>query len=1106
MPTSVSTDSTWFKDALIYELHVRSFFDANGDGIGDFKGLIQKLDYIQDLGVNTIWLLPFYPSPLKDDGYDIANYRDIHPSYGTLRDFRQLLKEAHARGLRVFTELVVNHTSDQHPWFQAARQAPPGSAKRDYYVWSDTGNEYSPARIIFTDTETSNWTWDPVAKQYYWHRFFSHQPDLNYDNPRVLKSVLDVMQFWLDMGVDGLRLDAVPYLIEREGTNCENLRETHDILKKLRRTVDERYPDRALLAEANQWPADVRPYFGDGDECHMAYHFPLMPRIFMAVRQEDALPIVEIMRQTPEIPANCQWALFLRNHDELTLEMVTDEERDYMYTAYAADPQMRLNVGIRRRLAPLMEHSRPLIELLNSLLLSMPGSPIIYYGDELGMGDNVYLGDRNGVRTPMQWTGDRNAGFSRADPARLFAPPVMDPVYGYQAINVEAQERSPSSLLNWMRRMLRLRRQHPTLGRGTFEAIATNNRRVLAFVREDAQQQILVVANMARTAQPVHLDLQRFQGRYPVELIGNTELPAVTSDPYFLTLAPHGFFWFQLAQVSKPIVLQRPRLQGRDEPVPKLLVSAVWESLLDSHTRTLIERDALIGFLSRQRWYAAKARQATKARFADWTMLDGAPPLFLCIAEVEYDDGVIDRYALVLCAVAGEAANQVVLQRPASVIARLSGARSGVLYDGMTDPAVATRVMDTMRRGGTISLRSGTLTVSFSEPAAGFPSDEGALRIHIPMVEQSNSSVLVGDKYLLKMFRRLQTGENPDIEVGRTLAGRANDARVPALLAWAEYQAPGAAPTSIAMVQQQVASRGSAWQRALDEVRNYAERAMVEHRARADRGDRGPLTSADIDDRIGAYRVAIELLGKRTADLHRTMAGIERAGFGVQSLAREELDTVVRDIKAHAARALDMARDRRPTLPASTAERVDTLLSHAGAIDAVIGRLLTLDNAGKRIRTHGDFHLGQVLEVDGDVFFIDFEGEPARPIAERRLPQSPLRDVAGMIRSFGYAARAGFKTVLEATPESASILEPWINGWELHTAAAYLSAYLGGIDESGLLPAGADRDVLLRAFLLDKALYELSYELNNRPDWVDIPVDGLLRILQPEITQTGSSS
>jgi maltose alpha-D-glucosyltransferase/alpha-amylase len=1097
MQTPVSTDAAWYKDAIIYELHVRSFFDSNDDGIGDFRGLIQKLDYIQDLGVNTIWLLPFYPSPLRDDGYDIANYRDINPSYGTLRDFRQLLKEAHARGLRVFTELVVNHTSDQHPWFQAARQAPRRSAKRNYYVWSDTGTEYANTRIIFTDTEKSNWTWDPVAKQYFWHRFFSHQPDLNFDNPRVLKSVLDVMHFWLDMGVDGLRLDAVPYLIEREGTNCENLAETHRILKQLRRSLDERFHNRALLAEANQWPADVRPYFGDGDECHMAYHFPLMPRIFMAVRQEDALPIVEIMRQTPEIPANCQWALFLRNHDELTLEMVTDEERDYMYDAYAADPQMRLNVGIRRRLAPLMEHSRALIELLNSLLLSMPGSPIIYYGDELGMGDNVYLGDRNGVRTPMQWTGDRNAGFSRADPARLFAPPVMDPVYGYQAINVEAQERSPSSLLNWMRRMLTLRRQHPTLGRGSFESVATDNRRVLAYLREDAAQQILVVANMARTVQPVHLDLQRFQGRHPVELVGNTELPVVSTDPYFLTLAPHGFYWFQLSQVAKPIVLQRPRLQGRDEPVPKLLVSAVWQSLLDSATRTIIERDALLPFLQRQRWYAGKARRATQARFVDWSMIDAEPPLFLCVVEVEYEGGASDRYAMVLAAEGGEAAQQVLHHRHSTVLARLSGARSGVLFEGMTDSAVALRFMNVLRRGGTISLRSGTVRIGFGEGGNPFSHDEGPLRVQIPLVEQSNTSVLVGDKYLLKLFRRLALGENPDIEVGRTLGQRANDARVPALLAWAEYLGEGSSPASIAMLQQQIPSRGSSWQHALDEVRAFCERALVARRARPEKSERSTPTPAEVETEMGAYRAAIEMLGKRTADLHRTMAALNQEGFGVHPYAREDLEKLVRDLKSHAQRALDIARDRRSTLSDTAAQKLDQLLARQDEINEAIERVLTVEDAGKRIRTHSDFHLGQVLEVEGDMFFIDFEGEPARPIAERRVPQSPLRDVAGMLRSLGYAAHAGFKTFLETKPDCSAVLEPWITGWEMHAAAAYLSAYLKSISETGLLPGGINRDLLLRALLLDKAFYELSYELNNRPDWADIPLDGLLRLLQP---------
>jgi maltose alpha-D-glucosyltransferase/alpha-amylase len=1090
----VSTDPHWYKDAIIYELHVRSFFDANDDGIGDFRGLIQKLDYIQDLGVNTIWLLPFYPSPLRDDGYDIADYRDVNPSYGTLKDFRNFLREAHARGLRVFTELVVNHTSDQHPWFQSARRAPPGSPKRDYYVWSDTGREYANARIIFTDTETSNWTWDPVAKAYFWHRFFSHQPDLNYENPKVLKAVTQAMHFWLDMGVDGLRLDAVPYLIEREGTNCENLTETHDILKQLRQSLDERYQDRALLAEANQWPADVRPYFGDGNECHMAYHFPLMPRIFMAVRQEDALPIVEIMRQTPEIPSACQWALFLRNHDELTLEMVTDEERDYMYSAYAADPQMRLNVGIRRRLGPLLDHSRPLIELLNSLLLSMPGSPIIYYGDELGMGDNVYLGDRNGVRTPMQWTGDRNAGFSRADPARLFAPPVMDPLYGYQAINVEAQERSPSSLLNWMRRMLALRRQHPTLGRGTFESVATDNRRVLAYLREDAEQQILVVANMARTVQPVHLDLQKFEGRHPVELIGNTEFPAVTSAPYFLTLGPHSFYWFQLAKVAKPLVLQRPRLAGRDEPIPTLLVSAVWENLLDSATRALIERDALLPFLARQRWYGAKAKRAARARFADWALLEADPPLFLCIVEIEFEDETVDRYGLLLATAAGESARAVMEHQHGSVLTRLSGAKNGVLYDAMSDEPVAQRVMGIVRRGGSTTMRSGALRINYVPGAESGLAQTETLRAHVVAREQSNSTVMIGDRYVLKMFRRLEPGDNPDIEVGRTLASRAAAARVPALAAWAEYESDGAAPISMAMLQQQLASRGSAWERALDEVQRFCERALVTQRHRAERGERGAPQARQVDDTIGSYNATVELLGRRTADLHCTMAAVDAEGFGTHPLGSGELEHLSRDMKANARRAVEALSTQLDSLPPAVTAKAKRLLELAPRLETTFDRLPMLQDTGAGMRIHGDFHLGQALEVEGDFYFIDFEGEPARPISERRMAQSPLRDVAGMMRSFGYAARAGFRVFLQNQPDSRPQLEAWIEGWEKEAAAIYLRGYEKQMGDSPLLPSPAGRAALLRAFMLDKAFYELLYELGSRPDWVDIPLDGLIRL------------
>jgi maltose alpha-D-glucosyltransferase/alpha-amylase len=547
----MDTDPLWYKKAVIYELHIRAFQDSNGDGIGDIPGLIERLPYLESLGVNCLWLLPMYPSPLKDDGYDIAEYTTIHPDYGTLEDFKRLMDAAHRRGIRVITELVTNHTSDQHPWFQESR-SDPRSPKRDWYVWSDTDERYKGARIIFLDTEKSNWTWDPLAKQYFWHRFFSHQPDLNYDNPEVQEAMLNVMRFWCDLGVDGFRVDAVPYLFEREGTNCENLPETHAYLKQLRATLDKEYPGRVLLAEANQWPADVRVYFGDGDEFHMGFHFPVMPRLFMGVRREERTPIVEIMQQTPAIPDNCQWAIFLRNHDELTLEMVTDEDRDYMYMEYARDPRMRINLGIRRRLAPLMDNGRRRIELMHSLLFSLPGTPVMYYGDELGMGDNIYLGDRNGVRTPMQWTMDRNAGFSRADAARLYAPVINDPVYGYQSINVEAQERTKSSLLEWVKRLIRVRQRYPTFALGTLRWTNPENRKVLGFVREHEGQTLLVVCNLSRFAQPAELDLSEWKGHVPVELIGETRFPVIGTVPYQLSLGPYMFLWFRL---EKPAAL-----------------------------------------------------------------------------------------------------------------------------------------------------------------------------------------------------------------------------------------------------------------------------------------------------------------------------------------------------------------------------------------------------------------------------------------------------------------------------------------------------------------------------------------------------------------------
>ncbi|MDQ3930411.1 MAG: maltose alpha-D-glucosyltransferase [Chloroflexota bacterium] len=538
-------DPLWYKDAIIYELHVKAFYDSNGDGIGDFNGLTEKLDYLQDLGIDTIWLLPFYKSPLRDDGYDIADYYSVHPNYGTVADFKRFLKEAHRRNLRVLADLVLNHTSDQNAWFQEARTST-DPRKRNWYVWSDTVHKYEQARIIFTDTERSNWTWDEVARAYYWHRFFSHQPDLNFDNPAVRREMLRVIKFWMDQGLDGFRADAVPYLFEREGTNCENLPETHEYLKEVRRFVDQHYEGKVLLAEANQWPADLLPYFGNGDEFQMCFNFPLMPRIFMSLRREERWPIIEIISQLPKIPENCQWGIFLRNHDELTLEMVTDEERDYMYYEYARDPRMKINIGIRRRLAPLLDNGRRQIELLNNLLLTLPGTPVLYYGDELGMGDNIFLGDRDGVRTPMQWTSDRNAGFSRADPARLYSPVINDPVYGYQSINVEAQMRTQTSLLRWMRRMIHVRKKYPVFGRGDITFLNPANPKVLAYIRHHEDVDVLCVSNLSRFAQPVELDLAQFNGRRPIELIGETPFPRIGELPYFLTLGPHSFFWFRL--------------------------------------------------------------------------------------------------------------------------------------------------------------------------------------------------------------------------------------------------------------------------------------------------------------------------------------------------------------------------------------------------------------------------------------------------------------------------------------------------------------------------------------------------------------------------------
>ena len=1093
-------DPLWYKDAVIYQAHVRAYLDSNGDGVGDFPGLTQKLDYLQRLGINCLWLMPFYPSPLRDDGYDISDYENIHPSYGTLPDFERFVDEAHRRGIRIITELVINHTSDQHPWFQAARRAPAGSPEREFYVWSDTNKKYEGVRIIFTDTETSNWSWDDTAKAYYWHRFFHHQPDLNFDNPAVLERIFKVMQFWLDRGVDGLRLDAVPYLIEREGTICENLVETHDILKKIRAALDVRYPDRMLLAEANQWPADVRPYFGEGDECHMAFHFPLMPRMFMGILQEDRHPITEILRQTPDIPVTCQWAMFLRNHDELTLEMVTDEERDYRYQAYAADPQMRINVGIRRRLAPLLENSRRRIELMTALLFSMPGTPVIYYGDEIGMGDNIYLGDRNGVRTPMQWTSDRNGGFSRADPARLYAPPIMDAVYGYEALNVEAEERSPFSLLSGMKRIIGLRKQTTVLGRGSIEFLPARNRKVLPYVRREGDDIVLCIANLARSVQPVELDLSRFKGMTPVEMFGLTEFPKIDDHPYFLTLGPYAFYWFRIQQAPSAVTARVAPETAIDVPAaPALFVGAAWETVLDGNVRTLIERDRLLPFLLRQRWFGGKSRRIRKARFVDWGLLQRGPePLFVTIVEVEFEEGDRDQYFLPLTIRSLADTKTLMDKSPHAILAPVTGARKGLLFDAWLDDAYARALLDALERQEQMATKRGTIKAT---QTPRFPTLRG-LRADLPVtrmgVEQSNTSIVYGTRLILKLFRRLQQGINPDLEIARHLTERTKFTRVPVVAGAFEYAAPGNAPGTIAMMQQLVNSQGDGWSHALGAVSRFYEQ-VGDTTAPTVRGVAWAIDAdslAPIENATAGFLSSAATLGRRTGEMHLALASdTTDAAFSPEPWSRADLEQLAEETSRQARQVLDAVTSLRTGLTDEVRSLADQLLQSKNTLVERI-RTTPLVVEATKIRVHGDYHLGQVLWSESDFVIFDFEGEPTRPLEERRRKQSPLKDVAGMVRSFSYAAYAGLFAFTVARPTELDRLEKWARVWQLTTSAAFVRTYLETVAGAHFVPArDTDRDALLQLFVLDKAIYELNYELNNRPDWARIPLRGILDLL-----------
>jgi maltose alpha-D-glucosyltransferase / alpha-amylase len=1072
-------DPEWYRDAVIYQLHVKSFFDSNNDGIGDFAGLLQKLDYIVELGVNVVWLLPFYPSPLLDDGYDISDYRGVHPAYGTLRDAKRFIREAHERGLRVITELVINHTSDQHPWFQRARQAKPGSAAREFYVWSDTDQRYTETRIIFLDTEKSNWTWDPVARAYFWHRFYSHQPDLNFDNPRVLDAVFGVMKFWLDLGVDGLRLDAVPYLIERDGTNNENLPETHAILRQIRARMDQDHPARMLLAEANMWPEDTQQYFGTGDECHMAFHFPLMPRMYMAIAQEDRFPITDILRQTPDIPNGCQWAIFLRNHDELTLEMVTDQERDYLWSTYAADRRARINLGIRRRLAPLLQHDRRRIELMNGLLLSMPGTPVIYYGDEIGMGDNVFLHDRDGVRTPMQWSYDRNGGFSRADPASLVLPSLQDPVYGYQAVNAEAQSRDPHSLLHWMRRILTIRGRGNVFGRGYMRLLYPGNRKVLAYLRELDDTTVLCVFNLSRSAQAVELDLSASAGRVPVEMLGDSIFPPIGQLPYLLTLPPYGFYWFVLSSEGALPAWHTPA----PEPMPELrtrVFTAPLNEMMDGALSADLEQNELKDYLKKRRWFSAKNATLTTARLIPIAPLPATGGRVV-LAEVEAEvGGKTERFSLPLATVEdGEAVTALPSQLALARFRR--GRRAGFITDAFAADAFAYGVIAALRAASTIATADGELRFAPTAQLARTPAMDAEIRRF--SAEQSNSSLAIDDSIVIKIIRRLTLGIHPEVEMTGYLTEQGVEGIAP-LLGHVERTGANNEPVTLLIAQAFVRNQGDGWGWTLDWLR----RAMSEAEAEA--------AHEQSEDPFAGYLGFAAAIGRRLGEVHAALARpCENEAFRPEPVKRDDVAAWTESAIADLERALDAVSQRENWDTEATAALARSLLEQRRKLVQAVRRLKSAAGAVLKTRVHGDFHLGQVLVAQGDAVIVDFEGEPARGLSERRAKTSPMKDVAGLLRSFDYAAAMlpmeGAVTNVAMPERRQAALELW----KQSATAAFLDAYRAVAREqpNPWVTADGEQDVM-DIFLIEKVAYEICYELANRPTWVQVPMSGLDRL------------
>jgi len=1119
MATPVLDDELhWYKDAIIYELHIKAFCDGDADGIGDFQGLLQKLDYLQELGVTAIWLLPFYPSPLKDDGYDIADYYNINPSYGDIAKFKHFLKEAHRRNLKVITELVINHTSDQHAWFQRERQAPRGSKERNYYVWTDNPEQYKDVRIIFQDFEKSNWSWDPVAEQYYWHRFFHHQPDLNYDNPLVQEEVFKIIDYWCKMGVDGFRLDAVPYLYEREGTNGENLPETHVFLKKLRTHIDTSYPGTVLLAEANMWPEDSASYFGNGDECHMNYHFPVMPRMFMALQMEDHYPITDIFEQTPEIPPTCQWAIFLRNHDELTLEMVTDEERDYMYKVYARDPKARINLGIRHRLAPLLDNSRPKIELLNSLLFALPGTPVIYYGDEIGMGDNFYLGDRDGVRTPMQWSPDRNAGFSAANPQRLYLPLILDPEYHYEAVNVETQRSNTSSLFWYMKRIISVRKKFKTFGRGNLKFLPVENAKVLAFTRTYEEETLLVVVNLSKFSQAAEVDLLAYKGFVPVDVFSKNRFPVIRDDgQYFFTLAPYSYQWFVLEKAHPEM--------DEDRPLPLLLIRQ-WDALMEGAARKQLENSILPRYLQKAKWFISKERNVYQVTVTDFIKVplaaakkatgDELRPkseaervVYWLLLEIAGDDGIPGLYQLPLWLINEDAAKRLAELYPEAVIASIrSEEGDGILVDAFFTTEWQNTLLQKMaaNRSG----HSAGMPIEFdgNDRLKKWIAEGREVPPKIHTSDLYNTSITYDAAFFLKMYRKVERSMHPDQETTRFLSKQGNFSYLPAFIGSIEWKDKRGCLV-LGLMQEMIENHGDGNGYFLERIANYIERILAsEKNGPVVQEQMGTLAEPlafdelpeELQTLLGAHAAEqARLIGLRTAELHLALAsGVGQKDFKPEAFSLHYQRGLFSSMQSLVRETYQNLERNKKVLPADMQERIDRIMAYRPELLSTLKKIYVKKLDAQKIRIHGNYDLGQILLTGKDIAINDFSGDPSLSYSERRLRRSPFVDIASMVVSFYEVAFDGFWHDTQLHADDVKRLLPMAAVWAYFNSGFFIRAYKEKMKGSPILPATQeDFETMLQYYLVQRSITCFNSFLKRDPRRVVIPQIILRKVLNP---------